>query len=61
METENIHTLGGWFMNQFRGKLEKGAKVYYEGYSFLITEFERNSILRFEVKAEPSSEGDTED
>jgi len=60
MENENIHTLGGWFTNQFKGKLGKGAKIYYEGYSFLITEFERNSILRFEVKAESSSEAVTE-
>ena len=51
-ETDNIHTLGGWFMNQFRGRLEKGAKISYDGYCFKVIAMERNSILGFEVKKE---------
>jgi CBS domain containing-hemolysin-like protein len=56
METENIHTLGGWFINQYRDKLEKGAEILHEGFRFTVVEIERNSILRFEIKAEQSTE-----
>lgn len=50
LEADNIHTLGGWFMNQYRRKLEKGASVIHEGYQFSVAEIEGNSILRFDVK-----------
>ncbi|HML34700.1 MULTISPECIES: hemolysin family protein [Sporomusa] len=56
METENIHTLGGWFINQYRGKLEKDAEILHEGYRFKVVEIEGNSIFRFEVKAEQTDE-----
>lgn len=51
-ETDNIYTFGGWFMNQFRGRLEKSAQISYYGYCFKVVAIARNSILRFEVKKE---------
>nr|WP_156819266.1 hypothetical protein [Succinispira mobilis] len=35
-ETDNIYTFGGWFMNQFRGRLEKSAQISYYGYCFKV-------------------------
>jgi len=54
LELDNIHTLGGWFMNCYRGKLEKGATVLYEGYQFSVAEIEGNSILRFDIREDPN-------
>lgn len=60
LEADNLHSLGGWFLNQYRGKLEKGVAVLYEGYQFSVAAIEGNSILRFDVKAELKPEDETE-
>ena len=49
IQVDNFHTLGGWFISNYREKLEKGATLFYGGFIFKISEIKRKSILRFDV------------
>lgn len=55
LEADNVHTLGGWFISHYRGKLKKGAILPHAGYRFTITDIAGNSIRRFDVTMELDS------
>lgn len=50
LESEDVYTIGGWFMTQTQGELDVGVSFVYENLKFTAIESEETHLLRIQIE-----------
>ncbi|QGG47016.1 hemolysin family protein [Heliorestis convoluta] len=50
LESEDVYTIGGWFMAHMQGPLTEGTSFEYKNNKFTVTETKSNRVMKIEIK-----------